>query len=55
MLVVAYNLLTQSWCGIWSDGCRRVSVCGLILGSYSKMIFGESTYGRDMQRGAMDG
>jgi hypothetical protein len=38
--VVAYNLLTQSWCGVWSWAptcfARRTD-----LGSYSKLIFGD--------------
>ena len=51
--VVSYNLLTQSWCGVWSWAptcfARRTD-----LGSYSKLIFGDwrgfgGTTGRVLQ------
>ena len=40
--VVAYNLLTQSWCGIWGGWRPTCFSMRTDLGSYSKMIFGES-------------
>jgi hypothetical protein len=38
--VVAYNLLTQSWCGVWgwSPTCFAMRTD---LGSYSKLVFGD--------------
>jgi hypothetical protein len=40
--VVAYNLLTQSWCGQWSGWLPTCFAMRTDLGAYSKMIFGES-------------
>jgi hypothetical protein len=40
--IAAYNLLTQSWCGKWDNWRPTCFAMRTDLGSYSKMIFGES-------------
>jgi hypothetical protein len=38
--VLTYNLLTQSWCGVWSWAATSFAI-RTDLGSYSKLIFGD--------------
>lgn len=40
--VVAYNMLTQSWCGVWGGWFPTCFAMRTDLGSYSRLIFGES-------------
>jgi hypothetical protein len=40
--VVVYDLLTQSWCGQWTGWLPTCFAVRTDVGSYSKMIFGQS-------------